>query len=77
MSQNFVSSSHLKKSPCSSSAQPHFYSPSSKARSPLQIRIFIVEPIKTTFLAVAIAPLPFLFKFIVFVHTSHANFDFN
>ena len=33
--------------------------------------------IKTSFLAVVIAPVPFLFNFILFWHTGHANFDFN
>ena len=35
------------------------------------------NPIKTSFLALAIAPVPFLFNFILFVQTGHANFDFN
>ena len=32
---------------------------------------------KTSFLAVVIAPVPFFFNFILFVHAGHANFDFN
>ena len=34
-------------------------------------------PIKTSFIALAIAPVPFLFNSILFVQTGHANFDFN
>ena len=30
-----------------------------------------------SFLAVVIAPVPFYFNFIFFVHIGHANFDFN
>ena len=33
------------------------------------------NPIKTSFLAVVIALVPFYFSFILFAHTSHANFE--
>ena len=31
---------------------------------------------KTSFVAVVIAPVPFCFNFMFFVYTGHANFDF-
>ena len=35
------------------------------------------NPIKTSFLAVVIAPVPFLFYLHTLVHTGHTNCDFN
>ena len=32
---------------------------------------------KPSSLAAVMAPVPFCFNFLIFVHTGHANFDFN
>ena len=57
---------------------PKFLFPSTKSHSPLTKQQFSsYNPIKTTFLAVAIASAPFCFNFILFGHTGHANFYFD
>ena len=59
---------------------PNFYSFPTKSQfpSPLTKCSFSsYNPIKTPFLIVVIAPVLFLYDFILFWYTGHANFDFN
>ena len=48
---------------------PNIYSPYQRLNSPIKSQFSCYNPIKASFLAVAIAPVPFLFNFIVFAHT--------
>ena len=69
---------HLEKSPQQTLHPIKFLFPSTKSQSPLTKQQFSsYNPIKTTFLAVAIASAPFCFNFILFGHTGHVNFYFD
>ena len=54
---------------------PNFYSLPTKSQSPPPTKKN--NPIKTSYLAVVTALVPFCFNFIFFWLTGHANFDFN
>ena len=64
--------------PVYSTPNKFLFPPHEKSIPPNYTKIFkSYNLIKTSFLAVVIAPLPFLFNFIIFWQTGHANFNFN
>ena len=51
--------------------------PHKKSIPPTKQQFPSYNPIKTAFLAVVIASIPFFNNFILFGYTGHVNFDFN